>query len=121
MRKVAVSSWATSTFTKGSKMSLFELACEPSVQLIRRNGLSAKEIDAVLFSSCATDQYSSAIISEMLGIHPKITYRIDNLCNSGTNAVTSAFAIIACVLCASAHGVAAGQIGSPSDKWWWHS
>ena len=95
MRKVAVSSWATSTFTKGSKMSLFELACEPSVQLIRKNHLSAKEIDAVLFSSCATDQYSSAIISEMLGIHPKITYRIDNLCNSGTNAVTSAFAIIA--------------------------
>jgi hypothetical protein len=47
MHKVAVSSWATSTFTKGSKMSLFELACEPSVQLIRESGISAKEIDAV--------------------------------------------------------------------------
>src|SRR5215216_3661160 len=53
MHNVAVSAWATSTFTKGSKMSLFELACEPSVQLIRESGISAKEIDAVLFSSCA--------------------------------------------------------------------
>jgi acetyl-CoA C-acetyltransferase len=66
MRKVAVSSWATSTFTKDSQMSLFELALEPSIQLIRQNGISPKEIDAVLFSTCATDQYSSAIISEML-------------------------------------------------------
>ena len=56
MRKVAVSSWATSTFTKGSKMSLFELALEPSVQLIKENGISTKEIDAVLVSTCATDQ-----------------------------------------------------------------
>jgi acetyl-CoA C-acetyltransferase len=119
MRKVAVSSWATSTFTKGSKMSLFELACEPSVQLIRRNRLSAKEIDAVLFSSCATDQYSSAIISEMLGIHPKITYRIDNLCNSGTNAVTSAFAIIASGLCDTALVVGAEKVDSPGNKLLW--
>src|ERR671921_1081033 len=113
MHNVAVSSWATSTFTKDSKMSLFELACEPSVQLIRGNRLSAKEIDAVLFSSCATDQYSSAIISEMLGIHPKITYRIDNLCNSGTNAVASAFCYISAGLCDSALVVGAEKANSP--------
>ena len=119
MRKVAVSSWATSTFTKGSKMSLFELACEPSVQLIRESGISAKEIDAVLFSSCATDQYSSAIISEMLGIHPRISYRIDNLCNSGTNAVASAFAFIASGLCNTVLVVGAEKVDSPGNKLLW--
>ena len=119
MHKVAVSAWATSTFTKGSKMSLFELACEPSVQLIRESGISAKEIDAVLFSSCATDQYSSVIISEMLGIYPRISYRIDNLCNSGTNAVASAFAIIASGLCNTVLVVGAEKADSPGNKLVW--
>jgi acetyl-CoA C-acetyltransferase len=119
MRNVAVTSWATSTFSKGSKMSLFELACEPSVQLLRECGISANEIDAVLFSSCATDQYSSAIISEMLGIHPRISYRIDNLCNSGTNAVASAFAIIASGLCDTALVVGAEKADSPGNKLLW--
>jgi acetyl-CoA C-acetyltransferase len=119
MHKIAVSSWATSTFTKGSKMSLFELACEPSVQLIRESGISAKEIDAVLFSSCATDQYSSVIISEMLGIYPRISYRVDNLCNSGTNAVASAFAIIASGLCNTVLVVGAEKADSPGNKLVW--
>ena len=119
MHNVAVSAWATSTFTKGSKMSLFELACEPSVQLIRESGISAKEIDAVLFSSCATDQYSSAIISEMLGIYPRISYRVDNLCNSGTNAVASAFAIIASGLCNTVLVVGAEKADSPGNKLVW--
>jgi acetyl-CoA C-acetyltransferase len=119
MHNVAVSAWATSTFTKGSKMSLFELACEPSVQLIRESGISAKEIDAVLFSSCATDQYSSVIISEMLGIHPRISYRVDNLCNSGTNAVASAFAIIASGLCNTVLVVGAEKADSPGNKLVW--
>ncbi len=119
MRKVAVSSWATSTFTKGSKMTLYELACEPSVQLLRHSDISAKEIDAVLFSSCSNDQYSSAIISEMLGIHPKISYRVDNLCNSGTNAVTSAFAIIASGLCKTVLVVGAEKVDSPGNRLLW--
>ena len=119
MRKVAVSSWASSRFTKGSKMSLFELACEPCAQLIRASGISAKEIDAVLFSSCATDQYASAIISEMLGIHPRISYRIDNLCNSGTNAVASAFAIISSSLCNTVLVVGSEKVDSPGNKLLW--
>jgi acetyl-CoA C-acetyltransferase len=119
MRKVAISSWATSTFTKGSNTSLFDLACEPSVQLIRENRISAKEIDAVLFSTCATAQYSSAILCEMLGIKPRISHRIDNLCNSGTNAVASAFAIIASGLCDTALVIGAEKADSPGNKLLW--
>jgi acetyl-CoA C-acetyltransferase len=119
MRKVAVCSWATSTFKKSSKISLFELACEPSIRLIRENGISPKEIDAVLFSTCAADQYTSAIISEMLGINPRISHRIDNLCNSGTNAVASAFAMIASGLCDVALVIGAEKADSPGNKLLW--
>lgn len=116
MRRIAISSWATSRFAKDAKMSLLELACEPCAEILKRSG---KEIDAVLFSSCATDQYSSAIISEMLGIHPKVSHRIDNLCNSGTNAVASAFSMIASGLCDTALVVGAEKADSPGSKLLW--
>ena len=119
MKNVAVSSWATSAFTKGTSKSLFDLACEPSVRAIRDSGMTANEIDAVLFSSCAADQYSSAIVSEMLGIQPRISYRLDSLCNSGTNAVASAFALIASGLCHTALVVGAERMDSPGNKLLW--
>lgn len=119
MNRVAVSSWATSTFTKGTTKSLFDLACDPSVQVIKDSRMSVKDIDAVLFSSCAADQYSAAIVSEMLGIHPKISYRVDSLCNSGTNAVASAFGLIASGLCHTALVVGAERIDSPGNKLLW--
>ena len=99
-------------------MPLLELACEPCAEILKSR-VSGKEIDAVLFSSCATDQYSSTIISEMLGIRPKVSHRIDNLCNSGTNAVASAFALIASELCDSALVIGAEKADSPGNKLLW--
>jgi acetyl-CoA C-acetyltransferase len=118
VRKVAISSWATSKFAKDSKMPLLELACEPCAEILK-NSVSRKEIDAVLFSSCAVDQYSSTIISEMLGMHPKVSHRIDNLCNSGTNAVASAFSMIASGLCDTALVIGAERADSPGNKLLW--
>lgn len=116
MRRVAISSWATTKFAKDAKMPLIELACEPCAEILKHSG---KEIGAVLFSSCATDQYSSAIISEMLGIRPKVSHRIDSLCNSGTNAVASAFSMIASGLCDTALVVGAEKADSPGNKLLW--
>src|SRR5215467_10243401 len=94
VRRVAITSCATSKFTKDSKQSLLELACMPCVKILKDIKISRKQVDGVIFSSCSTEQYSSAIISEMLGIRPKLSYRLDSLCNSGTNAVASAFSAI---------------------------
>jgi acetyl-CoA C-acetyltransferase len=99
-------------------MPLLELACEPCAEILK-NGVSGKEIDAVLFSSCATDQYSSTIMSEMLGMCPKVSHRIDNLCNSGTSAVASAFSMIASGLCDTALVVGAEKADSPGNKLLW--
>jgi acetyl-CoA C-acetyltransferase len=118
VRRIAISSWATTKFTKDSSIQLLELACEPCVEVLK-NGISEKEIDAVLFSSCATDQYSSTIISEMLGMRPKVSHRIDNLCNSGTNAVASAFSMITSGLCDTALVVGAEKADSPGNKLLW--
>ncbi len=125
MRRVAISSWSTSKFTKDSKKSssfspsLFELACEPCVEILKNCKVSRSEIEAVVFSSCATEQYSSSILSEMLGLHPKVSQRIENLCNSGTNAITSAFALISSGLCDTALVIGAEKADSPGSKLLW--
>lgn len=100
-------------------MSLLELANSPAVEILRKNDNNSIKIDAVLFSSCANDQYSSTIVSEMLGIRPKVSHRIDNLCNSGTNAVVSAFSLIASGLCDTALVIGAEKAESPGNKLLW--
>jgi acetyl-CoA C-acetyltransferase len=128
VRRVAISSWSTSKFTKDSKQttkpsshgtSLFQLACEPSAKILKKHNISAREIDAVMFSSCAAEQYSSPILSEMLGLHPKVSQRIENLCNSGTNAIISGFAMIASGLCDTALVVGAEIADSPGNRLLW--
>jgi acetyl-CoA C-acetyltransferase len=78
-----------------------------------------REIDATLLSSCTTEQYSSTIVSEMLGIRPKVSQRIDNLCNSGTNAVATAYSLIASGLCEVALVVGAEKADSAGNKLLW--
>lgn len=99
-------------------MQLLELACEPCVEILN-GGIHKKEIDAVLFSSCTTDQYSSAILSEMLGVRPMVSQRIDNLCNSGTNAIASAYSMIGSGLCETALVIGAEKADSPGNKLLW--
>jgi acetyl-CoA C-acetyltransferase len=116
LRRVAIASAATCKFTKASEMPIFELACQPCIEIL---GQAGKDIDAVMLSTCATDQYSSTIVAEMLGLAPKISQRIDNLCNSGTNAIASAYAMISAGLCDSALVVGAEKAQSEGNRLVW--
>ncbi len=102
MRKVSIFGGKTSEFRKDTEISVSHIALDPTVTLLKETGFPRSLIDAVIVSSCSSDQYLSSIISEMLGIKPKISHRIDNLCNSGTNAIISGYSYIASGLCDSA-------------------
>ena len=102
MRKVSIVAGITSEFRKGSDNDIPQIALESAVKLLKDTGFPRNLLDAVIVSSCSSDQYLSSIISEMLGVTPKISHRIDNLCNSGTNAIISAFSYISSGLCDSA-------------------
>lgn len=93
--------------------NIIQLALEPTISLLKKTGFPRDLIDAVIFSSCSTEQYLSSIISEILGIKPKISHRIDNLCNSGTNAIISAYSYIASGLCDCALVIGAELCDSP--------
>jgi acetyl-CoA C-acetyltransferase len=119
VRKVAISSYATTEFLKNSNSSIFELACKPCIDILKNSKLPKKQLDAVLFSTCSEEQYSASILCELLGIKPKISHRIDNLCNSGSNAVVSAFSYISSGLCDYALVVGAEKATSPGNKLVW--
>ena len=102
MRKVSIVAGVTSEFRKGTDNDIPQIALESAVKLLKDTGFPRNLLDAVIVSSCSSDQYLSSIISEMLGVTPKISHRIDNLCNSGTNAIISAFSYISSGLCDSA-------------------
>ena len=119
VRRVAIISSQTGKFSKNSGLSIFELACQPCIEILNDDSICKTDIDAVIFSSCCADQYISNIISEFLGIKPKICYRIDNLCNSGTNAIVSAFSYISSGLCDSVLVIGAEKANSPGSRLTW--
>jgi acetyl-CoA C-acetyltransferase len=102
VRKVSVVGGVTSEFRKGTDIDIVHIALESALKLLKDTGFPRNLIDAVIVSSCSPDQYLSSVIAEIVGVTPKISYRIDNLCNSGTNAIISAFSYIASGLCDSA-------------------
>ena len=89
MNRVAIVDYATTKFRKLTDKSIYDLACEPSMEILRSSKITANRIEGLLFSSCSYDLYGGAIAAEMLGVIPKITCRIDNLCNSGTCCIIS--------------------------------
>jgi len=119
LQRVAVAAYSTGHFKKKACASLFELSCEPCINILRSNIISKSEVDAILFSSCSSEQYTSSIMAEMLGLRPKICHRLDNLCNSGTNAIVSAFSYISSGICDSALVVGADTNESLGSKLAW--
>jgi acetyl-CoA C-acetyltransferase len=115
--RVAISAAATSKFEKATERSIFDIASQPCVDILRQKG--DKDVDAVILSTCAPEQYGSAIVSEMLGIKPKISQRVDNLCNSGTNAIVTAYSLIASGLCESALVVGVEKTRSDGNRLIW--
>ena len=95
MPKVGIASYGITKFSKDD--SKIESVLLKSTKNLFDNSpnLSRNDIDAVLVSTNNNSKYLSAILSEMSGIEPKIAHSIESLCNSGTNAIVSAYSYIA--------------------------
>ena len=94
MSKVAIVGTGQTKFSKDDgdvEKLLFESAstCIQSV-----NNCDSNDIDGVLVSTNNNSKYLGAILSETMGIRPKISHSVEHLCSSGTNAIISAYAYI---------------------------
>ncbi len=94
MHNVGIVSTGQTKFSKDDsdvEKLLFESANE-CVQSV--NNCDSKDIEGVIVSTNNNSKYLGAILSETLGIQPKISHSIEHLCSSGTNALISAYAYI---------------------------
>jgi acetyl-CoA C-acetyltransferase len=119
MQRVVVGDYSTSGFRKETQQSIFDMAAGAGSALLKHEIVLQSEVEAVIFSSCSSDQYTASILAEMLGIKPKIAIRVDNLCNSGTSAVISGYGLIASGLCKSVLIVGAESRNSPGRLLSW--
>jgi acetyl-CoA C-acetyltransferase len=94
MNKVGIVGYGNMPFTKDDD-KIESILHKSTNQLFKNNPqIDKKQIDAVLVSTNNNSKYLSPILSEMVGIQPKIAHSIESLCNSGTNSIVSAFSYI---------------------------
>lgn len=94
MSKVGIASYGLTKFSKDDSKIESVLLQSTKKLFDSSPNLSRKDIDAVLVSTNNNSKYLSAVLSEMSGIEPKIAHSIESLCNSGTNAIVSAYSYI---------------------------
>jgi len=81
--------------------------------------LSQNDIDTVLVSTNENGQYLGPILSELAGIKPNISHKIENLCSSGASSIVSAYSYIASGLSDTVLVVGADRYDSPGRLLEW--
>lgn len=94
MNEVAITGYGITNFNS-EIVPIHEKLFEATKKLFdNTKNITNKEIDAVLISSNDNAKYLAAIISELMGIKPKIAHSVESLCSSGTNAIITGIAYI---------------------------
>jgi len=95
MNKVGIIAYGITPFTKDDE-KIESVLLKSAKNLFETNSeINKNDIDAVLVSTNNNSKYLAPILSEMVGIQPKIAHSIESLCNSGTNSIVSAYSYIA--------------------------
>ncbi len=116
---MAVAGHSTTKFsTDDTKIESLLFSATKSLFKQTKN-LSQKDVDVVLVSTNDNQKYLAPIISEMAGISPKISHNIESMCNSGTNAVVTAFSYISSGLADVALVIGAERFDSPGHVLDW--
>ena len=95
MNKVGIIGYGITPFTRENQ-NIESVLLKSTKNLFQNNpNIDRRDIDTVLVSTNNNSKYLSPILSEMIGIQPKIAHSIESLCNSGTNSIVSAYSYIA--------------------------
>ena len=102
------------------KIPIDEVMLDSIKSLFDNNSnVDRKYIDVVIVSTNNNTKYLGPIISENTGLQPKISHSVENMCNSGTNAIVSAYSYIASGLAKSALVVGADRFDGPGQILEW--
>ena len=96
--QVYASAYGLAKFRKDDT-SIYSLAIESARDLINRFKVDKGSIDGLIIATSSIEPYLASIVAEMLGIKPKVAYKHEQICSSGTSAIASAYAHISSGLC----------------------
>jgi len=94
MNRVGIASYGITKFSKEDSKIESVLLKSTKKMFDSNPNLQRNDIDAVIVSTNNNEKYLAAVLSEMAGIEPKIAHSVESLCNSGTNAIVSAYSYI---------------------------
>src|SRR5690349_11703595 len=117
--KVAIVSTNTLKNTKLSITTAAELASKSILNLLSQTKMCKSEIDGLIVTSNSQEIYLSNIVSEMCGLKPKFSTRVENLCNSGTSGILMAFSLIRSGICKAVLVVGTEKQDSIGNKLDW--
>ncbi len=119
MNKVSICAYGGTKFSK-ENLQVHDLMFDAVKELFQSNpGIDKKDIDAVLVSTNDNTKYLGPIISESIGIQPRISHNIESMCNSGTNAIVSAYSYVTSGLANAAIVVGADIFDGPGQILEW--
>ena len=119
MKKVAIVGYGSTNFTT-DVVPIESLLLESAKQVFdTTRNISQELIDGVIVSTNDNSKYLGAILSELMGIKPKIAHSIEHLCSSGSNAVISAYSYIASGLADAILVTGADKINNPGQVLEW--
>ena len=119
MDKVGIIACGITPFTKNDQKIESVLINSSKNLFLDNPKIQKNDIDAVLISTNNNSKYLSPILSEMIGIQPKIAHSIESLCNSGTNSIVSAYSYIASGLASMVLIAGAERYDSPGQILEW--
>lgn len=117
--KVLIVSTNSIKNTKLTARSTVDLAFNSVSNLLNQISLDRNIIDGLIVASNSHEIYLSNIISEMCGLKPKFSTRVENLCNSGTSGILLAFSLIQSKICKAVLVVGAEKQNSDGNKLNW--
>jgi len=119
MNKVGIIGYGITPFTREDQKIESVLLKSAKTLFQNNQNIKRNDIDAVLVSTNNNSKYLSPILSEMIGIQPKIAHSIESLCNSGTNSIVSAYSYIASGLADMVLVTGAERYDSPGQILQW--
>lgn len=92
--RVGIAAYGITKFSR-EDLKIESVLLESTKNLFQNcSNLTQKDVDAVLVSTNNNSKYLSAVLSEIAGIEPDIAHSVESMCNSGTNAIVSAYSYI---------------------------
>ena len=96
-----------------------ELAAAARALFLGHPGADRAAVDAVLVATCDPSPYLAPIVSEMVGVSPRIAHTVESMCGSGTGAVASAMAYVGSGMAEAALVVGGDTAGGPGGVLEW--